>query len=624
MATKPVQKSGVLGLSTDLDKKTNTFIPTNDFYKSQGWYLIEANSIAKRRGFQKLNSFQLQESGTPSSFTSILEYTPSVGTAKQIATTTKGLYVYNTPVANQWNSIDLAAVSGVRTGTIDQLYDSAILFDQLYLGGGASADKNIRFDANNATPAAYLMGIVAPTVVATTSLGGTGITAITGYQYTYSYYNSAIGLESNALLTLSTTTGVFANKTVTVTVAYSADIQVDKIRIYRTTDGGGLPLLVGTVTNVPGVGTTAFADNFSDATLTIAVEYFAYGVPAHFSMIEIYKGVAFMAGDPNNLSRMWFSANGKPANVNSNDFRDLDSNDGDIITGIKRYKTTVVAFKNNSIWNASGDDRTTFGFEKRVSSVGSVNNASIVDVPVKGLLAFISSTARIYFYDGVDATPTALNIEPILTGLNPLKLLKAVGSVNTSLNQVRWIVPDGGSNYCDLMIWYDYILNKWGTTNISNVKANYCTTMHDAQGKVQFYLGGVRDVAGAVGGGYVWQGDTGGTDDGIAIACEVVDRGHPRQQGNVENVNMYDHIFVWFKPTASTTLSIYAYADDPDGTPIFIKDITCDNPSGQEHIHLNMICRRLYIRIVESSNIQGLVLRGWRVWFKDVGRHHAP
>ena len=107
------------------------------------------------------------------------------------------------------------------------------------------------------------------------------------------------------------------------------------------------------------------------------MEQFANGVPPIFSMIDIYQGIAFMGGDPANLSRVWFSGNGRPYAVDSNDYRDLDPNDGDILKGIKRYQGTIVAFKNNSIWNATGQDRDSIAFTKVISSIGAVNNACI-------------------------------------------------------------------------------------------------------------------------------------------------------------------------------------------------------------------------------------------------------
>lgn len=69
------------------------------------------------------------------------------------------------------------------------------------------------------------------------SFTGTGISAYTGWYYRTTYYNSSTGHESSSS-TLSTCTGIVSNKTVVLTLVASADPQVDKIRVYRTTDGG--------------------------------------------------------------------------------------------------------------------------------------------------------------------------------------------------------------------------------------------------------------------------------------------------------------------------------------------------------------------------------------------------
>jgi len=621
--TIPEQTSGVLGLTGDINQKTNPFLATNDMYKMQGWYTPELAAISKRKGFQKLNSTILQETGVNASFTGIFEYVPSSGTSKKVATTTAGLYVYDTPAANEWNAISLTNAGGARTGTVDNLYDSAIFYDQMYIGGGATTDGNLRFDANNATPAVWNMGIAAP--VTTTTAGAAsagGSLSIGTYKYKITYEN-VFGEESNPSVASNAITTAGGNKTIPLTaIPVSPDAQTTKRNIYRTFVDGGVYSYLATIADN---STTTFTDTFADTTLLDAVEEFAFGVPPHFSMIEMYKGVAFMSGDPSYLSRIYFSYQGRPASVDSSaDYRDLDANDGEIITGLKRYLTTMVAFKGGSIWNASGDDRTTFGFDRKVTFTGSVNNACIVDVPNKGVLAFISPSGRFYFYDGVNATPTGIKIEPILNGLSLLKLGKTVGTVVPSKNQCRWIVPDGGSNFCDLMIWYDYLQDVWGTTDLDNTIANYCTMMHDATNTPQFYLGAAYNSVALLGGGTVWIGDTGGTDDGTPISVEVMDRGHPRQDATPETQKCFYHLFVWFKPIAGVTLTAYAYLDDPEGTPVSLGTVDCSRASGQDHIHFKKIGRRMYIRLIESSALQGQVLRGWKVYYKDLGRHNAP
>ena len=620
MATKPQQRSGVLGLGSDLDKKTNPFLATNDLFSFDGWYLSEAHSITKRAGYQKINSVQLSE-GTygPATFTGLWEYVPSAGLVKKVATSKYGLFVYDTPNANEWNSISLSNCAA-RTSFGNVYRDASILLDQMYIGDGVNG--NIRFDANNTSPAAWNMGMaqatIAPTTVTSSTSGGSMTNGV--YKYTYTYKN-AMGAESNPywnsttndyyVVTVGGTSTAYTTcqHTIGFTNSTTLDPQVTTRVIYRSTVNGGLPLKLVE----QAIALTSYADTYSDSQLTIAVNLTANGVPPVFSMIDIYKGVAFMAGDPNNKSRVWFSGNSKPYAVDSNDYRDLDPNDGDIVTGIKRFLTTIVAFKNNSIWNAIGNDRTDFGFDRKVTAVGSVNNASIVDVPHTNILAFLSPNGKFYFYDGTQATPTAINIEPLLSTFDKSKFTEVVGCSVPSYNQCRWLFPNENK-----IVWYDYILEKWGTTSITNVPGNFCAPMRDELSALRFCLAGTS--------GYVWYGDRSTTDDGSAITCEVIDRGHPKADVNPENNKMFYHLFVWFKPTAGVTLNTSILKNDPDGTPIVPANYTIDAsaPSGQAHIHFNATARRLYVKITESSSIGGLVLRGWALYYKDIGQHNAP
>lgn len=620
MTTIPEQQSGTLGLNPNTNKKQNPYIPGSDLYVMQGWQLSESASISKRQGFAKLNTTQLLDAGTASAFTGLFEFIPSTGTPAKVATTTIGLYNFGTPVANAWNSINLSGVGGNRTGTYQNLYDVAMLQDQMYVGGGAGTDLNIRFNGTDA----FKMGITPPISTPTVSApqaGGSMTAGVYSFKVTY---GNVLGQESNPSIKTADVTivGGSGNYTINlIDIPVSPDPQVTLRNIYRTTADGAVWLLLATISNNTA---TIYSSTQADSSLGIAVEEFGNGVPPHFDKIEIFQGTAFMAGDPSNQSRIWFSANNKPACVDSNDFRDLDSNDGDKITGLRRFGPTVVAFKNNSIWNASGSDRYSFGFERRATTVGSINNASIVEIPLKNVLAFMSPDAKFYFYDGVDTQPAATSIEPILSSLNAGRLMGIVGCIVPSLNQARWLVSDGSSNYGNLIIWYDYILDKWGTTSVASTPGNYCTSLRDVDSKLKFYLGGIADVGAGIDGGYVWLGDSGGSDDGTNISVEVVDKGHPHQDPSPEDIKMFSHLFVWFKPNPLVTLNIFAYIDDPTGTPISLGSFPCTNTSGQQHVHFNLIGRRFYVRITESSTTQGNVLRGWKVYYKNVGRHNAP
>lgn len=151
---------------------------------------------------------------------------------------------------------------------------------------------------------------------------------------------------------------------------------------------------------------------------------------------------------------------------------------------------------------------------------------------------------------------------------------------------------------------------------MSNTKANVIATLFDAANREQFYIGGY--------GGYVWQGDSGGSDDGQAISCDVIDRSHPKNDPNPENIKSFYHIFVWFRPVPGATIAFSYAVDDPDGEYISAGTIDASLPSGQDHVHFNAQGRRIFPRLVESSVLQGVVLRGWLIHYKDLGRHSAP
>lgn len=606
MAVKQELKSGVLGVIGDINSKVNQRLLDEGMYKLQGFHLSEALSLTKRAGHAKFNTVQLSESG-PATFTGLFDYNKSDGSNQKIATALKGVYRYDTPTANAWNAKSLTAVGGDRTGTASNLFDSVVYDDLLYLGNGV--DSNLKYDGTTIMN----MGIVAPASTATVALAGTGAGNLANgtYSYKITYYNSALGHESNP--SAATANVTVSDKTTNGKIALSdiplsSDPQAVKRRIYRTTVGGGVWLFLATIEDT----STTYTDNLSDASLGIAIDGFGNGVPPVFNKIEIWQGHAFMAGI--NSSRINFTKPGKPNAVDSNDYRDLDANDGDIVTGIKKYINLLVAFKRNSIWNCSGEDRNSFAFYRHVTDTGSVNNACIVNVPMKNVLCFIDSNARFYFYNGTTVKPTALGLESDLDALNQGQLSKIVGSVHKAKNQCRWIVPNGSSTQNDLMIWYDYIEDKWGTHDLTNVKANFITEMKDTASRNQSYLAGYS--------GYVWQEDIGGSDDGAAITCEVVDRGHPAVDPSPEEKKMFYQITAWFETAPGTIITVSYALDDPDGSYTSIGTIDCSHSSGQGTLRFNAIGNRIYFKITEGTVGQTLVLRGWRAFYKPLGRSH--
>jgi len=112
-----------------------------------------------------------------------------------------------------------------------------------------------------------VFGVGGPAVTVSGSAGT--MTAQNGYQYVFCYGNSNSGHVSSPTPP-SNSTGPFTNKlNVAITLTASTDPQVNQIRVFRTTDGGGQPFFE--LPNSPFPNTSGnVTDNAVDSALQIA------------------------------------------------------------------------------------------------------------------------------------------------------------------------------------------------------------------------------------------------------------------------------------------------------------------------------------------------------------------
>lgn len=112
-----------------------------------------------------------------------------------------------------------------------------------------------------------------------------------------------------------------------------------------------------------------------------------------------HKNILFLAGDPARPSRVSFSdlTNGITSFV-ATDFFDLDTNNGQYITGLVSAFGNLYIFENNSIWQLSGTNRDDFSLQKMVDNVGTLSQQSIAIV--NNNIFFITSQNDVAVYDG--------------------------------------------------------------------------------------------------------------------------------------------------------------------------------------------------------------------------------
>lgn len=589
--------SGNINLQGGHNRKINPYVTDEGYYKLQGFHLDEAGALTKWQGFNKFNNDQILESATPSPFTGIFQYSKADQTKLYLATALEGVYLHDDPVRDEWN---IATTPATRTGTVDNLSDFAIVNDIACLCNGV--DGNLKTTDGKTY---YNLGIAAPSTAPTAATGGAG--ALTGaYSYKITFYNSTLGHESNPSSASNTYTASSEQISLT-SIPVSTDFQVNKRRIYRTATGGAVWLWL---TDINDNTTTSYTDNAADSTLSTAVEQFANGVPPTAAFWELYKGYLFLCGA--NSSDVYFTTQNKPNAVNSNDFRSLDKSDGDVVRGLKRLFDYLVAFKDGSIWNGYGDDRTNFTFVRQVSDIGTRTHHGIVEVPGQNRFIFPVEGEDFYTYNGAVADPVGTDIQAVIRNINKSKLDKVYGGVYKPKSVCYWVAPLNSSSEGDTLITYDYLFDKWKTRDISNTKANVTALLEDDTGRTKFYLGGYS--------GYSWEGDTGFADDSAEISCEAITRALPRNDQMPDNVKSFYRFMVWFKPQTGVTATISYALDDPESTYFDIGTIDMSLANGQDFVRFNAQGRRIYMRIYNSGTTEPVTIRGWKLFYKDLGR----
>jgi hypothetical protein len=180
------------------------------------------------------------------------------------------------------------------------------------------------------------------------------------------------------------------------------------------------------------------------------------GSPPIAKYIRVHKNRMFLAGNPTNPSRLYFSELGDPENWPVLYFIDIGKGDGDKITGFGVLLDNLVIFKTNSIWVLQGDSPSNFVLRKVVDGYGSVSQTSITNVK-ETLTAFTKDGAL--FFDGVRSALASEKIEKTIKNLN--KSYLSLASAVFFDNKLYIAVPEGDSMKNNLVLVFDTLRTAW-------------------------------------------------------------------------------------------------------------------------------------------------------------------
>ena len=303
--------------------------------------------------------------------------------------------------------------------TANRDWSFASYLDRCYIANGVDTMK--RWDGTTMRAAGYPAPASAPTV----ATGAAGV--LTGaYLYKVSaVYDSNTAHESSVYATASATVNpsgqqVDLSAIPTVTNATSRNL-------YRTKAGGSIYYFLATIAdNV----TTTYSDNTADSSLSTTTAPVDNGVPPAGQFVLFWRGRMVVMKTAANLCRVYFSSitttEKSPGGGSTSHGADVEifpashyidvGDDNAPITGGAIMQDQLVVFKEDQIWNISGDEALDFRTWRSQSSVGCIAPKTIVNM--KGTLFFLGrneGSPSVYSYDGSSSDEVSLPIEKTLS-----------------------------------------------------------------------------------------------------------------------------------------------------------------------------------------------------------------
>ena len=162
------------------------------------------------------------------------------------------------------------------------------------------------------------------------------------------------------------------------------------------------------------------------------------GSPPSATMVEYHKNHLWSAGDSSNRSRVSFSnicttSSSCIETYTATDFFELDTNDGQVVTGLKSGLDCLYVWKTSSIWRLCGSSRDTFTQEQMVRDIGTTSNNAIA--VINNQFLFKTHLGDYAVYDG------GINVQILST-----KIEGTLGSLNLDrIDDVRAVAFDDGT-----------------------------------------------------------------------------------------------------------------------------------------------------------------------------------
>lgn len=269
--------------------------------------------------------------------------------------------------------------------------------------------------------------------------------------------------------------------------------------------------------------------------------------------LTIYNSYTFLANvtvsGTAHPTRIYWSAINSISSWNTADFNDVERNDGQDITGLKRLGSKLIIFKDRSIHQAifTGDTDVPFVFEQTPSTVGCNAGGSIQEVE-NGLV--FESQDGYYFFDGNNSYKISDRVTTTLETFSKNRNQYTASAYQKSKNRYWSSQTTSGStahNQC--MIW-DSFNNAFSLYEGHNAN---CFAIVYTSGEERIYFGDYL--------GYVYRADTGSNDNpaGTETAIEAYYYTKWFDYDDIVNQKETPEVKIYFQSNNATLTFTYSY-----------------------------------------------------------------
>lgn len=526
---------------------------------------IKPNEISEGLDIQLVEDGKLQcprdgqayyGSTSGSKVTGIFPYYKSDGTRKLLRTSGTVLQSLNTST-NNWDTISgYTYTTGLDTNGV-------MGYDRLYLENGT--DPLTYFDGTSITSFSSISAPSAPTVTRTGTTGSFAFSyKITAVTATGETTPSSAGTSDLNQATLDASNYM--------SLSWSAVTDAIGYNVYgRKANAWFL------ITYLDGNSSTAYVDKgtISPNELFTPPEANSTSGPKG-KYIDLYKDTLFIFGDPSSPSRLYYSGGGDKINdfssVNGGGFIDVSKNDGQLGTGLKPFKNSIIVFKEESVYQFSFSTTGAPQISQVTGAIGCIAPRSIVAVENDVMFAsrrgiFSIGNEQGFAFDVLRTNELTARVRSIYQTIefSRLKNISAIYSTKSNMNVVIFSYTETGGTANTKALVYDR--ERLGWYKWTNIQANCWTTYVDSNGETHYLYGDDSS-------GYVKEILTGSTDFGSPISGSFALKGE--DFGTIDQYKyLKDLSVVLRKPSGSVNLSIVK-----DGTEtVFSTNINTISPS---------------------------------------------